>query len=110
VAIFDAKKMDHQNSGVPEFWPFRWTQIGNIRFAVVKPAGDAAGRASTGLIRLGYALVAPYEDGQWSIAFAMRRASVSSVSRGESVCSTKTSVTARLPSHNEKENGGDNEY
>jgi hypothetical protein len=36
--------MDHQNSGVPEFWPFRWTQIGNIRFAVVKPAGDAAGR------------------------------------------------------------------
>ncbi len=41
---FDAKKMDHQNSGVPEFWPFRWTQIGNIRFAVVKPAGDAAGR------------------------------------------------------------------
>jgi hypothetical protein len=20
---FDAKKMDHQNSGVPEFWPFR---------------------------------------------------------------------------------------
>jgi hypothetical protein len=40
----DAKKMDHENSGVPEFWPFRWTQIGNIRFAVVKPAGDAAGR------------------------------------------------------------------
>jgi hypothetical protein len=36
-----AKKMDHQNSGVPEFWPFRWTQIGNIRFALVKPAGDA---------------------------------------------------------------------
>jgi hypothetical protein len=35
-----AKKMDHQNSGVPEFWPFRWTQIGNIRFAMVKPAGD----------------------------------------------------------------------
>jgi hypothetical protein len=32
--------MDHQNSGVPEFWHFRWTQIGNIRFAVVKPAGD----------------------------------------------------------------------
>ena len=40
---FDAKKMDHQNSGVPEFWTFRWTQLGNIRFAVVKPAGDAAG-------------------------------------------------------------------
>jgi len=34
------KRMDHQNSGVPEFWNYRWTQIGNIRFAVVKPAGD----------------------------------------------------------------------
>jgi|SRR5580704_12146469 hypothetical protein len=34
------RMMDHQNSGVPEFWQFRWTQIGNIRFAVVKPAGD----------------------------------------------------------------------
>jgi hypothetical protein len=41
---FDAKKMDHQNSGVPEFWHFKGAQIGNIRFAVVKPAGDAAGR------------------------------------------------------------------
>jgi hypothetical protein len=29
----------HQNSGVPEFWYFEWTQIGNIRFAVVKPEG-----------------------------------------------------------------------
>jgi hypothetical protein len=36
-----AKKMDHQNSGVPEFLQFRWAQIGNIRFAVVKPAGDS---------------------------------------------------------------------
>jgi hypothetical protein len=35
-----AKKMDHQNSGVPEFWHFTWAQIGTIRFAVVKPAGD----------------------------------------------------------------------
>ncbi len=43
--------MDHQNSGVPEFWHFKGAQIGNIRFAVVKPAGDAAGRVSTGLIR-----------------------------------------------------------
>jgi hypothetical protein len=32
--------MDHQNSGVPKFWHFRFTQIGNIRFAVVKPAHD----------------------------------------------------------------------
>jgi hypothetical protein len=32
--------MDHQNSGVPEFWQLKRTQIGNIRFAVVKPAGD----------------------------------------------------------------------
>jgi hypothetical protein len=39
-SIFFAKMMDHQNSGVPEFWQFTWTQIGNIRFAVVKPAGD----------------------------------------------------------------------
>jgi len=54
---FDAKKMDHQNSGVPEFWHFKGAQIGNIRFAVVKPTGDAAGRASTGLIRPGHALV-----------------------------------------------------
>ena len=36
--------MDHQNSGVPEFWHFKGAQIGNIRFAVVKPAGEAAGR------------------------------------------------------------------
>jgi hypothetical protein len=36
--------MDHQNSGVPEFSHFRRAQIGNIRFAVVKPAGDAPGR------------------------------------------------------------------
>jgi hypothetical protein len=49
--FFNAKKMDHQNSGVPEFWQLKWTQIGNIRFAVVKPAGDAEGPASTGLIR-----------------------------------------------------------
>jgi hypothetical protein len=55
---FDAKKMDHRNSGVPEFRPFRWTQIGNIRFAVAKPAGDAAGRASTGIIRPDHALAA----------------------------------------------------
>jgi hypothetical protein len=53
---FDAKKMDHQNSGVPEFWHFKGAQIGNIRFAVVKPAGDAAGRVNTGSIRPGHAL------------------------------------------------------
>jgi hypothetical protein len=33
--------MDHHNLGVPELWHFTWTQIGNIRFALVKPAGDA---------------------------------------------------------------------
>jgi hypothetical protein len=42
-----AKKMDHQNSGVPEFWHSRWTQIGNIRFAVVKPAGDSRALTQT---------------------------------------------------------------
>jgi hypothetical protein len=39
----DAKKMDHQNSGVPEFWHLKGAQIGNIRFARVKPAGDGCG-------------------------------------------------------------------
>jgi hypothetical protein len=42
-----AKMMDHQNSGVPEFWNFRWTQIGNIRFAVIKPAGDRRSASSS---------------------------------------------------------------
>jgi len=28
------------HAGVPEFCHISWTQIGNIRFAVVKPAGD----------------------------------------------------------------------
>jgi hypothetical protein len=54
---FDAKKMDHQNSGVPEFWQLKWPQIGNIRFAVVKPAGDAGAGTITGLIRPGHPLV-----------------------------------------------------
>jgi len=38
-SIFFAKMMDHQNSGVPEFWQFTWTQIGNIRFAVGQARG-----------------------------------------------------------------------
>jgi putative endonuclease len=44
-----ARKMDHQNSGVPEFWHSGWTQIGNIRFAAVKPAGDAGNEVAIAL-------------------------------------------------------------
>src|SRR5882672_1141059 len=43
-------------SGVPDFGAFKIAKVGNIRFAVVKPAGDAAGRVSTALIRPGHAL------------------------------------------------------
>jgi hypothetical protein len=37
VERIKSETSDFQNSGVPEFWHFTWTQIGNIRFACSSP-------------------------------------------------------------------------
>src|SRR5216683_5823003 len=76
---FDAKKMDHQNSGVPEFWHFKGAQIGNIRFAVVKPAGDGCGAGKYWINSTGPRI----SRGSWNGSPMSRRGSVKSTTLAE---------------------------
>jgi hypothetical protein len=56
-AILRRTGFHHQNSGVPEFCHFTWTQIGKIRFAMVRPEGRLSSlRCGAGLAMSGTAL------------------------------------------------------
>src|SRR5258707_10364563 len=48
---FMRRRWTNRSRVFPSSGTLRWTPIGNIRFAVVKPAGDAAGLASAGFLR-----------------------------------------------------------
>jgi hypothetical protein len=71
--------MDHQNSGVPEFWHFKGAQIGNIRFAVVKRAGDGCGVGKYWINSTGPRI----SRGSWNGSPMSRRGSVKSTTLAE---------------------------